>query len=120
MDILGILFILWAILTIFEVVVISSMKVSTFKYVKLLKFLEFFYVVLIIIQINFYLYINIEIFLYLIYSLSTITYFGILIYDFWKKKITKKDFIIYFLYFFIDITLIYLIMILILRNFPSV
>ena len=48
MDILGILFILWAILTIFEVVVISSMKVSTFKYVKLLKFLEFFYVVLII------------------------------------------------------------------------
>ena len=120
MDILGILFILWAVLTIFEVVVISSMKVSTFKYVKLLKFLEFFYVVLIIIQINFYLYINIEIFLYLIYSLSTIIYFGILIYDFWKKKITKKDFIIYFLYFFIDITLIYLIMILILRNFPTV
>ena len=60
MDILGILFILWAVLTIFEVVVISSIKVSTFKYVKLLKFLEFFYVVLIIIQINFYLYINIE------------------------------------------------------------
>ena len=120
MDILGILFILWAIVTIFEVVIISGMKVSTFKYVKLLKFLEFFYVVLIIIQINFYLYINIEIFLYLIYSLSTIIYFGILIYDFWKKKITKKDFIIYFLYFFIDITLIYLIIILILRNFPTV
>ena len=120
MDILGILFILWAILTIFEVVVISSMKVSTFKYVKLLKFLEFFYVVLIITQINFYLYINIEIFLYLIYSLSTIIYFGILIYDFWKKKITKKDFIIYFLYFFIDIALIYSIMVLILSNFPSV
>ena len=120
MDILGILFILWAIVTIFEVVIISGMKVSTFKYIKLLKFLEFFYVVLIIIQINFYLYINIEIFLYLIYSLSTIIYFGILIYDFWKKKITKKDFIIYFLYFFIDITLIYLIMILILRNFPTV
>ncbi|MHB9317255.1 hypothetical protein KST83_02745 [Fusobacterium nucleatum] len=120
MDILGILFILWAIVTIFEVVIISGMKVSTFKYIKLLKFLEFFYVVLIIIQINFYLYINTEIFSYLSYSLSVITYFGILIYDFWKKKITKKDFIIYFLYFFIDITLIYLIMILILRNFPSV
>ena len=124
MDILGILFILWAILTIFEVVVISSMKVSTFKYVKLLKFLEFFYVVLIIIQINFYLYINnVEIFLYLIYSFSAITYFGILIYDFWKKKITKKDFIIYFLYFFIDIALIvallYLIMIL-MSDFPTV
>ena len=120
MDILGILFILWAIVTIFEVVIIDSIKVSTFKYVKLLKFLEFFYVVLIIIQINFYLYINTEIFSYLSYSLSVITYFGILIYDFWKKKITKKDFIIYFLYFFIDITLIYLIVILILRNFPSV
>ena len=120
MDILGILFILWAILTIFEVVIISGMQVSTFKYVKLLKFLEFFYVVLIIIQINFYLYINTEIFSYLSYSLSVITYFGILIYDFWKKKITKKDFIIYFSYFFIDITLIYLIMILILRNFPTV
>ena len=120
MDILGILFILWAILTIFEVVIISGMQVSTFKYVKLLKFLEFFYVVLIIIQINFYLYINTEIFSYLSYSLSVITYFGILIYDFWKKKITKKDFIIYFLYFFIDITLIYLTMILILRNFPTV
>ena len=120
MDILGILFILWAIVTIFEVVIISGMKVSTFKYVKLLKFLEFFYVVLIIIQINFYLYINTEIFSYLSYSLSVITYFGILIYDFWKKKITKKDFIIYFLYFFIDIALIYSIMILILSNFPSV
>ena len=120
MDILGILFILWAIVTIFEVVIIDSIKVSTFKYIKLLKFLEFFYVVLIIIQINFYLYINTEIFSYLSYSLSVIIYFGILIYDFWKKKITKKDFIIYFLYFFIDITLIYLIMILILRNFPSV
>ena len=120
MDILGILFILWAIVTIFEVVIIGGIKVSTFKYVKLLKFLEFFYVVLIITQINFYLYINIEIFLYLIYSLSTIIYFGILIYDFWKKKITKKDFIIYFLYFFIDIVLIYLIMVLILSNFPSV
>ena len=120
MDILGILFILWAIVTIFEVVIISGMKVSTFKYIKLLKFLEFFYVVLIIIQINFYLYINTEIFSYLSYSLSVITYFGILIYDFWKKKITKKDFIIYFLYFFIDIALIYSIMILILSNFPSV
>lgn len=108
MDILGILFILWAIVTIFEVVIISGMKVSTFKYVKLLKFLEFFYVVLIIIQINFYLYINIEIFSYLSYSLSVITYFGILIYDFWKKKITKKDFIIYFIYFFIDVVLVYL------------
>ena len=113
-------FFFWAILTIFEVVVINSMKVSTFKYIKLLKFLEFFYVVLIIIQINFYLYINTEIFSYLSYSLSVITYFGILIYDFWKKKITKKDFIIYFLYFFIDIVLIYLIMVLILSNFPSV
>lgn len=116
----------WAILTIFEVAVIRRMKVSTFKYIKLLKFLEFlafFYVILIIISIDFYLYINVEIFSYFYYSLSIIIYFGILIYDFWEKKITKKNFIIYFLYFFIDITLIiallYLIMIS-LSDFPSV
>ena len=45
------------------------------------------------------------------------------LYDFWKKKITKKDFIIYFLYFFIDIALIvallYLMMIL-MSDFPGV
>ena len=118
-----ILFFFWAILTIFEVAIISRMKVSTFKYIKLLKFLEFFYVILTIISIVFYLYINVEIFSYFYYSLSTIIYFGILIYDFWKKKITKKDFIIYFLYFFIDITLIiallHLIMIL-MSDFPSI
>ena len=118
-----ILFFFWAILTIYEVTIISRMKVSTFKYIKLLKFLEFFYVILIIISIDFYLYINVEIFSYFYYSLSIIIYFGILIYDFWKKKITKKNFIIYFLYFFIDITLIiallYLIMIL-MSDFPSV
>ena len=118
-----ILFFFWAILTIFEVTIISRMKVSTFKYIKLSKFLEFFYVILIIILIDFYLYINVEIFSYFYYSLSIIIYFGILIHDFWKKKITKKDFIIYFLYFFIDITLIiallHLIMIL-MSDFPSV
>ena len=94
-----ILFFFWAILTIFEVTIISRMKVSTFKYIKLLKFLEFFYVILTIISIVFYLYINVEIFSYFYYSLSIIIYFGILIYDFWEKKITKKNFIIYFLYF---------------------
>ena len=121
-----ILFFFWAILTIFEVTIISRMKVSTFKYIKLLKFLEFlefFYVILIIISIDFYLYINVEILSYFYYSLSIIIYFGILIYDFWEKKITKKHFIIYFLYFFIDITLIiallHLIMIL-MSDFPSV
>ncbi|EFE86756.1 hypothetical protein [Fusobacterium periodonticum] len=117
------LFFLWAILTIFEVIVINSMKVSTFKYLKLLKFLEFFYVILTIISTDFYLYIRPKVFSYLIYSLLITIYFGILIYDFWKKKITKKDFIINFLYFFIDIALIvvllYLMMIL-MSDFPSV
>ena len=117
------LFFFWAILTVFEVVVIRRMKVSTFKYIKLSKFLEFFYVILTIISTDFYLYIRPKVFSYLIYSLFITIYFGILIYDFWKKKITKKDFIIYFLYFFIDITLIiallHLIMIL-MSDFPSV
>ena len=102
------LFFLWAILTIFEVIVINSMKVSTFKYLKLLKFLEIFYVILTIVSIDFYLHIGTKVFSYLIYLISITTYFGILIYDFWKKKITKKDFIIYFIYFFIDIVLVYL------------
>ena len=117
------LFIFWAILTVFEVAVIHSMEVSTFKYLKLLKFLEFFYVILTMISLDFYLYIGTEVFSYLIYSLFIIIYFGNLIYDFWKKKITKKDFLIYFFYFFIDIALIisllYLIMIL-MSDFPSV
>ena len=118
-----ILFFFWAILTIYEVTIISRMKVSTFKYIKLLKFLEFFYVILTIISSDFYLYIRPKVFSYLFYSLLITIYFGILIYDFWKKKITKKDFIIYFIYFFIDITLIiallHLIMIL-MSDFPSV
>ena len=117
------LFFFWAILTIFEVTIISRMKVSTFKYIKLLKFLEFFYVILTIISSDFYLYIRPKVFSYLFYSLLITIYFGILTYDFWEKKITKKDFIIYFIYFFIDVTLIiallHLIMIL-MSDFPSV
>ena len=102
------LFIFWAILTIFEVIVINSMEVSTFKYIKVLKFLEISYVILTITSIDFYLHIGPKVFSYLIYLLSIMIYFGILIYDFWKKKITKKDFIIYFIYFFIDVVLVYL------------
>ena len=103
-----ILFFFWAILTIFEITIISRMKVSTFKYIKLLKFLEFFYVILTITSIDFYLHIGTKLFSYLIYLLSIMIYFGILICDFWKKKITKKDFIIYFIYFYIDVVLVYL------------
>ena len=113
------LFFLWAILTIFEVIVINSMKVSTFKYLKLLKFLEIFYVILTIISTDFYLYIRPKVFSYLIYSLLITIYFGILIHDFWKKKITKKDFIIYFIYFFINVVLVYLSLIMIFLFFGS-
>ena len=113
------LFFLWAILTIFEVIVINSMKVSTFKYLKLLKFLEIFYVILTIVSIDFYLHIGTKVFSYLIYSLFIMIYFGILIYDFWKKKITKKDFIIYFIYFFINVVLVYLSLIMIFLFFGS-
>ena len=105
------LFFFWAIVTIFEVVIIGGIKVSTFKYVKLLKFLEICSVIIFFItklSIDFYLHIGPKVFSYLIYSLFIMIYFGILIYDFWKKKITKKDFIIYFIYFFIDVVLVYL------------
>ena len=114
-----ILFFFWAILTIYEVTIISRMKVSTFKYIKVLKFLEISYVILTIISIDFYLYIDIENFSYFYYSLSIIIYFGLLIYDFWKKKITKKDFIIYFIYFFIDVVLVYLSSIMAFLHFSS-
>ena len=113
------LFIFWAILTVFEVAVIHSMKVSTFKYLKLLKFLEIFYVILTIVSIDFYLHIGTKVFSYLIYSLLITIYFGILIHDFWKKKITKKDFIIYFIYFFINVVLVYLSVIMIFLFFGS-
>ena len=53
-----ILFFFWAILTIFEVTIISRMKVNTFKSIKLLKFLAFFYVILTSISIAFYLYLS--------------------------------------------------------------
>lgn len=113
------LFFFWVILTVFEVAVIHSMKISTFKYLKLLKFLEIFYIILIIISIDFYLYIEPKVFSYLIYSLFIMIYFGILIHNFWKKKITKKDFIIYFIYFFIDVVLVYLSLIMIFLFFGS-
>ena len=113
------LFFFWAILTVFEVTIISRMKVSTFKYIKLLKFLEIFYVILIIISIDFYLHIGTKLFSYLIYSLLITIYFGILIHDFWKKKIIKKDFIIYFIYFFIEVVLVYLSVIMIFLFFGS-
>ena len=113
------LFFFWIILTIFEVVVIYSMEVSTFKYIKVLKFLEISYVILTITSIDFYLHIGPKVFSYLIYLLSIMIYFGILIYDFWKKKITKKDFIIYFIYFFIDVVLVYLSSIMAFLHFSS-
>ena len=113
------LFIFWAILTVFEVAVIHSMEVSTFKYIKVLKFLEISYVILTITSIDFYLHIGPKVFSYLIYLLSIMIYFGILIYDFWKKKITKKDFIIYFIYFFIDVVLVYLSLIMTFLFFGS-
>ncbi|QQB74763.1 hypothetical protein I6H56_04720 [Fusobacterium canifelinum] len=113
------LFFFWVILTVFEVAVIHSMEVSTFKYLKLLKFLEIFYVILIIVSIDFYLHIGPKVFSYLIYSLFIMIYFGILIHNFWKKKITKKDFIIYFIYFFIDVVLVYLSLIMIFLFFGS-
>ena len=101
--------------TFFEICILRLfLKIENFKYIKLLKILE---VTVIIISCISFISLKIPlIFLSLIY-------FIILIYDFYKKKITKKNFIIYFLYFFIDIALIvallYLMKIL-MSDFPSV
>ena len=102
-----ILFFFWAILTIFEVTIISRMKVSTFKYIKLLKILEILFFLMIF-------------FGEILFIAFTFLYFLVLFSDFKKKIISKEELIINTLFYFIDILLIILAMLLILGNLPSI
>ena len=80
--------------TFFEICILGLFfKMENSKYIKLLKILEI--TVIIISCISF---ISIEI---LIVFLSLI-YFIVLIYDFYKKKIDTKNFIINFVFLFVD------------------
>ena len=101
------LFFFWAILTVFEVAVIRRMKVSTFKYIKLLKILEILFFLMIF-------------FGEILFIAFTFLYFLVLFSDFKKKIISKEELIINTLFYFIDILLIILAMLLILRNLPSI
>ena len=96
----------WAILTIFEVAVIRRMKVSTFKYIKLLKILEILFFLMIF-------------FGEILFIAFTFLYFLVLFSDFKKKIISKEELIINTLFYFTDILLIILVMLLILGNLPS-
>ena len=102
-----ILFFFWAILTIYEVTIISRMKVSTFKYIKLLKILEILFFLMIF-------------FGEILFIAFTFLYFLVLFSDFKKKIISKEELIINTLFYFTDILLIILVMLLILGNLPSI
>ena len=101
------LFFFWAILTVFEVAVIRRMKVSTFKYIKLLKILEILFFLMIF-------------FGEILFIAFTFLYFLVLFSDFKKKIISKEELIINTLFYFTDILLIILAMLLILGNLPSI
>jgi len=101
------LFFFWAILTVFEVAVIRRMKVSTFKYIKLLKILEILFFLMIF-------------FGEILFIAFTFLYFLVLFSDFKKKIISKEELIINTLFYFTDILLIILVMLLILGNLPSI
>ena len=76
------LFFFWAILTVFEVAVIRRMKVSTFKYIKLLKIFELItpFIALIISQGPR----QVVGMTFLVFFFLSLTYFGILLYDVFK------------------------------------
>ena len=101
------LFFFWAILTVFEVAVIRRMKVSTFKYIKLLKILEILFFLMIF-------------FGEILFIAFTFLYFLVLFSDFKKKIISKEELIINTLFYFTDILLIILVILLILGNLPSI
>ena len=80
--------------TFFEICILRLFfKIENFKYVKLLKILEV--TVIIISCISF---ISLKIPLIFL----SLVYFIILIYDFYKKKIDIKNFIINFIFLFVD------------------
>ena len=101
-----ILFFFWAILTIFEVTIISRMKVSTFKYIKLLKIFE--WITPFIALINQQGTGKIAERVLPIFFLLSLTYFIVLVYDFFKGKIDGNEFIINFIFYFLDVIFTFL------------
>ena len=99
MELIFILFIILApisFLTLLEIIVLKESCEKTLKYLKLLKGIEIF----------FFLSSNVVILL----IICIIIYFTILIFDFYKKIINIKEFIISIIYYIIDIVLAILIL----------
>ena len=111
--------ILVILITILEISILKDMfKTKNFKYIILLKIAEIIYF-LSIINLLFFEISRFEIFfgILIFFMLSCIFFF---INDFSNKKNNMKEIIVNFVFFLIDIVLMYLVMILILSNLPSI
>lgn len=111
--------ILVILITILEISILKDMfKTKNFKYIILLKIAEIIYF-LAIINLLFFEISRFEIFfgILIFFMLSCIFFF---INDFSNKKNNMKEIIVNFVFFLVDIVLMYLVMILTLSNLPSV
>ena len=110
--------ILVILITILEISILKAIfKTKNFKYIILLKIAEIIYF-LSIINLLFFEISRFEIFfgILIFFMLSCIFFF---INDFSNKKNNMKEIIVNFVFFLIDIVLMYLVMILTLSNLPS-
>ena len=110
--------ILVILITILEISILKDIfKTKNFKYIILLKIAEIIYF-LAIINLLFFEISRFEIFfgILIFFMLSCIFFF---INDFSNKKNNMKEIIVNLVFFLIDIVLMYLVMILILSNLPS-
>ena len=110
--------ILVILITILEISILKDIfKTKNFKYIILLKIAEIIYF-LAIINLLFFEISRFEIFfgILIFFMLSCIFFF---INDFSNKKNNMKEIIVNFVFFLIDIVLMYLVMILTLSNLPS-
>ena len=110
--------ILVILITILEISILKAIfKTKNFKYIILLKIAEIIYF-LSIINLLFFEISRFEIFfgILIFFMFSCIFFF---INDFSNKKNNMKEIIVNFVFFLIDIVLMYLVMILTLSNLPS-
>jgi len=96
--------------TFFEICILKLFfKIENLKYVKLLKILE---ITMIIISCITFISLKIPM------ILLSLIYFTVLIYDFYKKKIDIKNFIINFIFLFVDFYIMYLAVKIISQKLP--
>ena len=97
--------------TFFEICILKLFfKIENLEYVKLLKILE---ITVIIISCITFISLKIPI------IILSLIYFIILIYDFYKKKIDIKNFIINFIFLFVDFYVMYLAIKIISQKLPN-